>query len=223
MSSVVLSWLKQMGPELYLWHLSAATRLIHLKREPDPKLSHPKTSSSHLEPNPWHIRRLKPQRNLPWRCARIRTRLRAFAVLNRLSSLLSSFPVDGFKVASSSSPAQALPGLNHVRAKCACPCYCKLCLCKSITKDLGKNSMPAHLMFLRKHMWRVHVAKRDCWLLFTSVQMPWQTVRMPWAHVGNTCKCLTWIWEDIINSSFAFAFMALPPVFFQRLQCLAPT
>lgn len=159
------------------------TGLIHLKCEPDPQLSHPKTSSSHFEPNPWHIRTLKPQHNLPWRCVRERPRLRAFVALNRLSSTLSSFPVlrlwSGFLIAPPpSSPAQALPGLNHVRAKCACPYYCKLCLCKSITEDLGKNSMPAHLMSLRKHMWSVHVAKRHCWLLFTAAQMPWETVRM---------------------------------------------
>lgn len=212
-----------MGPEYYLRHLSAATRLIHLKGEPDPQLSHPKTSSSHLEPNPWHIRTLKPQHNLPWRCVRKRPRLRAFVVLNCLSSLLSSFPVDGFKVASYSSPAQALSGLNRVRAKCACPCYCKLCLCKSITEDLGKNSMPAHLMVLGKHMWRVHVANRLCWLLFTSVQMPCEPARIHADHIGNTCKCLTGIWEDLFNSYFVFAFYPPSLVFCQWLQCLAPT
>lgn len=127
-----------------------------------------------------HMHALMPRDNLPWRCLGQQRRLRAFwcpqpPVINFVICLalkqLPSHPL----------PTPYLPrsGPSHVRAKCASPCCCKLCLCISMTEDLGKNlGMPAHLMLLRKHMWIVNVAKRHCWLLFTSLQMPWGTMRM---------------------------------------------
>lgn len=69
------------------------------------------------------------------------------------TSILSFFfpPVDSFKaptyLLSHTLLLLTRSAPNHVRAKCVSPSCCKLCLCISITEDLGKNSgMPVHLI-----------------------------------------------------------------------------
>ena len=131
-----------------------------------------------FEPIPWHICTLKPCHNLPWRCLRQRRRLRVFwpppPHPPSCRQLCHLFQLTALKVPTSSPTRLPPPELvpvraGLVRAKCASPCRCRLCLCIGITEDLGKKSgMPAHLMLLRKHMWIVHVAERHRWLLFTS-------------------------------------------------------
>lgn len=93
------------------------------------------------------------------------------------------FPaVDSFK-----APTYLLTHTPPPNSLCTKSCACQVCLSILLQavslyqhywgfrKELGDASA---LDLLWKHMWIVHVAKRHRWLLFTSLQMPWGTMRV---------------------------------------------
>lgn len=137
------------GTRVLLQHLSVrwcwSTQNVNPWPRPAPLT--PKSSILPSEPLPWQIHSLKPRCNLPWRCLRQQRCLRVFCASISCHQIFFPQLTALKRRYLATHPSQ--PNLDRIMCvpSVRLLCRCKLCLCISITEDLGKNSgMPAHLI-----------------------------------------------------------------------------